>query len=582
MLPTLKGSSKYLTMQKQWIIKPEASPELIEVLSKEINVSRPVANLLTQRGIKSFDEARNFFRPNLDKLYNPFLMKDMEVAVKRLEKAVDNHETVMIYGDYDVDGTTSVAMMYSFLRNKIKNLIYYIPDRYNEGYGISFKGIDVASENKCTLIIALDCGIKAVKKVDYGHEKGIDFIICDHHEPGEELPAAVAVLDPKRPDCNYPFKELSACGVGFKLIQAYASQHFIPFYKIEHYLDLVVVSIAADIVPIINENRILAYYGLKRINSKPRIGLRAILDIANAKPGNLKINDLVFKLSPRINAAGRMEQGKFSVELLVCKDKNDAVAMAEKIDGDNTERKWFDNNITKEALEMIESDDTLKKRKSTVLYNPGWHKGVIGIVASRIIDYYYKPTIVLTRSNGFVTGSARSVKGFNLYQAIEKCQHLLESFGGHMYAAGLTLKEDNVESFSIEFEKAVSELITPESTVPKIEVDEEIAFDDIKPNFFKVLQQFEPFGPGNMSPVFITRKVKDTGYAQQVGSEGDHLKMNLMDEYSTKSFPAIAFKQGHHYENIIENYFDVCYSLEENVYKGKSNIQLKIRDIKTS
>jgi len=569
-------------MQKQWIIKPKADHDIAEQLSKSINVSNPVANLLIQRGITTFEDARDFFRPDINKLHDPFLMKDMELAVSRLEIAINNQESVMVYGDYDVDGTTSVSMMYSFLRNKLKNLMYYIPDRYNEGYGISYKGIDEAKANNCTLIIALDCGIKAIAKVDYANDKGIDFIICDHHEPDEEIPAAVAVLDPKRTDCKYPFKELSACGVGFKFIQAYALRNHIPFYKIEHYFDLVVVSIASDIVPIIDENRIMAYYGLKRLNSKPRIGLRAIIDIAGAKPGNLKINDLVFKVGPRINAAGRMEQGRFSVELLVCKDKHHAVAMAEKIDGDNTERKWFDKNITNQALEQIQNNPENDTRKSTVLYNPEWHKGVIGIVASRLIEYYYKPTIILTRSNGFVTGSARSVSGFNLYQAVEKCQHLLENFGGHMYAAGLTLKEENVPAFSAEFEKVVSELIAPESMIPKIEADGELTMDEIKPNFIKILEQFEPFGPGNMSPVFVSRNVRDTGYAQCVGGDNEHLRMNLMDNESTKSFPAIAFRQANHFDGILNKNFSVCFSLEENNYRGRTNIQLKIRDIKTS
>ncbi len=573
---------KNILMQKQWIVKPQAEQSQIKELSQLINVSKPIANLLIQRGIKSYNEAKAFFRPDLNQLHDPFLMKDMNMAVNRLEMAINNKESVMVYGDYDVDGTTSVSLMYTFLQNKIKNLIYYIPDRYHEGYGISFKGIDFAKENNCSLIIALDCGIKAVDKVDYASDKNIDFIICDHHEPGNEIPAAVAVLDPKQHDCNYPFKELSACGVGFKFIQAYALHSNIPFYKIEHYLDLVVVSIACDIVPIIDENRILAYYGLKSINSKPRIGLQAILNVANTQHGNLKINDLVFKVGPRINAAGRMEQGSFAVELLVCNDKNDAVAMAEKIDNDNTERKWFDSNITKEALELIENNPELQRRKSTVLYSHEWHKGVIGIVASRVIEHYYKPTIILTKSNGIVTGSARSVKGFNLYKAIEKCQHLLQNFGGHKYAAGLSLKEDNVEPFIIEFEKIVSESISDESLTPKIEADSELSLNTINHKFYKILEQFEPFGPGNMSPVFITSNVNDTGYAKCVGAEGEHLKMNLMDSESTKSCTAIAFNQGHHFKQIANAKFDVCFSVDENHYKGKTTIQLKIKDIKTA
>jgi single-stranded-DNA-specific exonuclease len=570
-------------MQKKWITKPIASHEIIEELSKTINVSEPVANLLAQRGINTFEEAKNFFRPNLLNLHDPFLMKDMHLAVNRLELAIHNQEGVMVYGDYDVDGTTSVSMMYSFLRNKIRNLHYYIPDRYDEGYGISYKGIDTAKENGCSLIIALDCGIKAIKKVDYANDKKIDFIICDHHEPSEELPAAVAVLDPKRPDCNYPFKELSACGVGFKFIQAFASQNNIPFYKIEHYLDLVVVSIASDIVPIVDENRIMAFYGLKRINSKPRIGLKAILDVADTKPGNLKINDLVFKVGPRINAAGRMEQGRYSVDLMVCKEKEHAAAMAGKINEDNTERKWFDSNITKEALELIESNPAYLNKKSTVLYNPEWHKGVIGIVASRIIDKHYKPTVILTRSNGLVTGSARSVSGFNLYQAIEKCQDLLENFGGHMYAAGLTLKEENVEAFAQKFENAVQELITPESQVQKIEVDEVIQLHQINQRFLKVVEQFEPFGPGNMTPVFVSKSIFDTGYAQCVGTDNEHLKLTLSDGQCKYPLPAIAFRQAHHFDVVRNNKaFDVCYSLEENNFRGKKSLQLKIRDIKQS
>lgn len=569
-------------MQKQWTIKPSASHEQIEELAQSINVSKPIANLLIQRGISSFDGAKNFFRPDLNQLYDPFLMKDMSLAVSRLEIAVKNQETVMVYGDYDVDGTTSVAMVYSFLRNKIRNLHYYIPDRYGEGYGISFKGIDAAEELGCTLIIALDCGIKAIQKVDYANQKGIDFIICDHHEPGDQLPVAIAILDPKRPDCEYPFKELSACGVGFKFIQAYSLTNDIPFYKIEHYLDLVVVSIAADIVKIVDENRIMAYYGLKRLNSKPRIGLRAIIEVAGAEPGNLKINDLVFKVAPRINAAGRMEQGKYSVDLLVCKEKEHATAMAGRIDGDNTERKWFDTDITKQALAIMDENPVYKTRKSTVLYNPEWHKGVIGIVASRVIDCHYKPTIILSRSNGLITGSARSVHGFNLYQAIEKCQHLLDNFGGHMYAAGLTLKEENMDAFIECFEKVVCEQIEPDSEIQRIVADSEILLDDIKPRFYKVLEQFEPFGPGNMTPVFVTRQVADTGYAQCVGADCEHLKLYLTDPQTGGSYSAIAFRQSQHFEMIKNKKpFDICYNLEENNYKGKSSIQLKIRDILT-
>lgn len=568
-------------MQKEWVVKPQPDDNQIAELSQSINVSRAIASLLLQRGIATYDDAKHFFRPGLRHLHDPFLMKDMDLAVARLNKAVKDRENVLVYGDYDVDGTTSVAMMYSFLKSRCRNVFYYIPDRYTEGYGVSYKGIDFAAEKGCTLIVTLDCGIKAITKVEYGAKKGIDFIICDHHEPSEKLPAAVAVLDPKRPDCGYPFKELSACGVGFKFIQAFAHQNKIPFYQVDHYLDLVVVSIASDIVPIIDENRILAHYGLKRLNTKPRTGLKAIMDVAGAEPGILKINDLVFKIGPRINAAGRMELGRHSVDLLVERDENIARQMAEKIDSDNTDRKYHDTSITKEAVAMIEASTELQGRKSTVLYNPEWHKGVIGIVASRLIDYYYRPTVICTKSNGFITGSARSVPGFNLYAAVERCQDLLENFGGHMYAAGLTLKEENFETFINRFEEVVNELITEESLTPKIEIDVELPFIEINNRFFKVLEQFEPFGPGNMSPVFISRKVSDTGFAQCVGSEAEHLRMYLTDESVSRSFPAIAFKQAHHHHKTKDkNTFDICYSLEANTYQGKTSIQLKIRDIK--
>jgi single-stranded-DNA-specific exonuclease len=570
-----------MSIQKQWVIKPTADIEVIESLSQSINVSHHVANLLAQRGIATFEQARNFFRPDLDSLYDPFLMKDMAVAVERLAMAVRHNEKVLVYGDYDVDGTTSVSLMYSFLKSLIPDLYYYIPDRYSEGYGISHKGIDYAHERGCTLIIALDCGIKANDKVDYAAEKNIDFIIVDHHEQGAELPTAIAILDPKRADCQYPFKELSACGVAFKFVQAYSLRHAIPFHKIQHYLDLVVVSIASDIVPIIDENRILAYYGLKQLNEKPCKGLKAILTVSGLEPGNLKINDLVFKIGPRINAAGRVDLGRSAVDLLISGDDERLPEMADKIDADNTERKQYDSTITKEAIEMIASNQELIQRKSTVLYKPHWHKGVIGIVASRIIDHYYRPTVILTKSNGFITGSARSVPGFNLYKAIEKCQHLLENFGGHMYAAGLTLKEENLEPFILAFENAVADDLKPEHEVQQIEIDAIITFADIQQRFYSILSQFEPFGPGNMPPVFATKNAKDTGFAQTVGLEKEHLKMYLIDGTTHKSFSAIAFKQSQYLADIKEKArFHVCYSLDENTYMGKTTIQLKVRDIK--
>ncbi len=570
-------------MQKNWIIKPEADTTILEHLQNTLNVSRPIANLLAQRGINNYENAKRFFRPCLDDLYDPFLMKDMEIAVERISTAINNNESVMVYGDYDVDGTTSVSMMYSFLKSRVKNLLFYIPDRDTEGYGISYKGIDFAHQNGCSLIIALDCGIKSIPKVDYGRQRNIDFIIVDHHEPGAQLPAAVAILDPKRDDCNYPFKELSACGVGFKLIQAYSLRNGIAFRYIQEYLDLVVVSIASDIVPIIDENRIMAYYGLKQLNSNPRNGLKAIIEVAGLNPGNLKISDLVFKIGPRINAAGRIELGKQAVELLIATDECKLPQLADRIDCDNTERKFFDTTITKEALQIINENPALINRKTTVVYREHWHKGVIGIVASRLIDYYYRPTIVLTKSNGMVTGSARSVPGFNIYKAIDKCQHLLVTFGGHMYAAGLTIKEENVEAFADAFEAAVAEDILPENEVQKIEIDAVISFNNISDNFFNILEQFEPYGPGNMSPVFASVNVNDTGFAQRVGPENEHLRMYLTDASAGKSFAAIGFKLAGFYDIIKnKNLFDVCYSIEANNYRGKKSIQIKVRDIQVS
>ncbi len=591
-------------MQKQWIIKEQANDSDIDQLAQSVNISKPLAGLLLQRGITDSDAARRFFHPDLKQLYDPFLMTDMDKAVDRLKKAIKDRENVLIYGDYDVDGTTSVAMMYVFLKSKCRNVFYYVPDRYSEGYGISYKGIDYAAEKDCKLIIALDCGIKAVAKVEYASDKGIDFIICDHHEAGDELPKAVAVLDPKRPDCNYPFKELSGCGVGFKLIQAYSMQNGIQFYQIKPFLDLLVVSIASDIVPIVDENRILAYYGLKQLNTNPRVGLRAIMKKSGITPPPtrskdqqlftsvieyspdfkpVKISDIVFKIGPRLNAAGRMELGRYSVDLLVERNEAKAEDMACKIETDNTDRKTQDQNITAEALEIISSSDELKARKSTVLYNPLWHKGVIGIVASRLVDYYYRPTVICTKSNGLITGSARSIVGFNLYEAIDKCQDLLESFGGHLYAAGLTLKEENLEAFMQKFEDVVSEMITDDIMTPRIDVDEELTMSDITPKFFSALEQFEPFGPGNMPPVFASRGVSvvNRDAAQLVGQTREHLKLTVKDDSSTRALAAIAFKQSEHFSQIqAGKNFSICYSVESNTYKGKESLQLKVQDIK--
>ena len=596
-------------MQKKWILKEQVEAEKIDRLAEEASISKPVANLLLQRGITDEESVRKFFKPELQHLYNPFLMKDMDKAVERLESAIVERDNVLIYGDYDVDGTTAVAMMYVFLKSKCRNVFYYVPDRYQEGYGISYRGIDYAEEKGCKLIIALDCGIKALQKVEYAAQKGIEFIICDHHEPGDELPKAVAVLDPKRADCQYPFKELSGCGVGFKLIQAYAKKNKIPFYQIKPFLDLVVVSIASDIVPIIDENRILAYYGLRQLNTNPRVGLRAVmiksgitpppqrdkdahqLDVPfeETKPVEdsefrpVKIGDIVFKIGPRINAAGRMDLGRYSVDLLVERNEAKAEEMACKIETDNTDRKTHDQNITNEALAVIDGSEELKNRKSTVLYNPEWHKGVIGIVASRLIDFYYRPTVICTKSNGLITGSARSIPDFNLYEAIEKCQDLLESFGGHTYAAGLTLKEENLEAFIEKFEQVVSGMMTTDIMVPRIDVDEELNFADITPKFFKCLEMFEPYGPGNMAPVFACRNVHDSGASQLVGQTREHLKLSVSDGTVQRPLSGIAFKQSEHFDAIHngEN-FDICFSLEMNTFRGKDTLQLKVQDIKVA
>ncbi|MBO7495171.1 MAG: DHH family phosphoesterase [Salinivirgaceae bacterium] len=594
-------------MQKKWILKEQVEAEKIEKLAEAASISKPVANLLLQRGITDEESVRKFFKPELQQLYNPFLMKDMDKAVERLESAIVERDNVLIYGDYDVDGTTAVAMMYVFLKSKCRNVFYYVPDRYQEGYGISYKGIDYAAEMGCKLIIALDCGIKALPKVEYAAQKGIEFIICDHHEPGEELPKAVAVLDPKRSDCQYPFKELSGCGVGFKLIQAYATKNKIPFYQIKPFLDLVVVSIASDIVPIVDENRILAYFGLRQLNTNPRVGLRAVMKKSGITPPPqrgkegqqfdipfeetkpvdepefrpVKIGDIVFKIGPRINAAGRMDLGRYSVDLLVERNEAKAEEMACKIETDNTDRKTHDQNITNEALAVIDGSEELKNRKSTVLYNPEWHKGVIGIVASRLIDFYYRPTVICTKSNGLITGSARSIPDFNLYEAIEKCQDLLESFGGHTYAAGLTLKEENLEAFIEKFEQVVSGMMTTDIMVPRIDVDEELNFADITPKFFKCLEMFEPYGPGNMAPVFACRNVHDSGASQLVGQTREHLKLSVSDGTVQRPLSGIAFKQSEHFDAIHNGEkFDICFSLEMNTFRGKDTLQLKVQDIK--
>ncbi len=568
-------------MEKRWIIKEKGDPAVVKQLSNVLGISDALANLMVQRNITTSDEALAFFEPDLGYLHDPFMMKDMNVAVERISTAVKKNEKILVYGDYDVDGTTAVALMYSFLKEQYSNVEYYIPDRYKEGYGVSFLGIDFAFQNNCKIMITLDCGIKAVEKVKYARTKGIDVIICDHHYPGDEIPRALAVLDPKQPGCNYPYKELSGCGVGFKLVHAYSRVHGIPFSKIANYLDLVAVSIASDIVPLTGENRVLAYFGLKQLNESPRTGLKEIIreaDVCHA----LTIEDVVFKIGPRINAAGRMEAGSKAVELLISSDTRLATGISKEINSFNIERRNVDRSITTEAMRMISEDLRNVNARTTVLFNPGWKKGVIGIVASRLIETYYRPTVILTESNGFATGSARSVQGYDLYQAIEACSDLLESFGGHMFAAGLTLKKENIKPFMERFERYVNSTITEEQLVPRVFVDSELSFTEINEEFYSFLNKFQPFGPENMSPVFVSRNIFDAGSGRMVGSSGEHLKLDLCHESTgQKTFPAIAFSQAENFEYIKAGKpIDICYSIEMNEFRGNRNLQLNIRDIK--
>ena len=581
-------------MNKRWVLKKVGDYEKVNHLAQALNVDHNIANLLVQRGIISFDDARDFFRPSLAQLYDPFLMKDMDKAVGRIEKAIQSNEKILIYGDYDVDGTTAVSLVYTFIREQYPNVDFYIPDRYSEGYGISYKGIDFASENGFTLVIALDCGIKAIEKIDYARSKNVEFIIGDHHRPGDQLPNAVAVLDPKRDDCPYPYKELAGCGVAFKLIQAYASRNEIPFESLEKYLDLVVVSIAADIVPITGENRILAYHGMKLINSDPRPAFEAILKHCNItrnvdvdNPSNyfftreLTVSDLIFLIGPRINAAGRIESGRNSVELLVSEDTGYAEKLAAQINTFNTERRNLDTLATQQALEIIKGSDAIQSGKTTVVYRPDWHQGVVGIVASRLTDNYYKPTIVLTKANGLITGSARSVKDYDIYDAIDSCSDLLEHFGGHKYAAGLSLKAENFELFKKRFNEYVNNTITDEMLTPEIEIDLKINLNDINSKFYRILRQFAPFGPGNMKPIFQTNGIADTGFARIVGK--NHLKLTVAHpEIRSFFYPAIAFQQGESLEYIEQGMpFNICYHIEENEWNGNVSLQLNIKDIKT-
>lgn len=585
-----------MSAEKRWVLKAQGDPVKVEHLAASLGIPAVLSNLLVQRGIETEKEAWQFFNPKLEELHDPFLMKDMREAVNRIDAALSGGESIMVYGDYDVDGTTAVALVYSFLRRLgHQQLLFYIPDRYTEGYGVSFKAIDFAARKGVNLIITLDCGIKAVEKVAYAHDRGIDCIICDHHLPGERIPAAVAVLDPKRIDCTYPFKELSGCGVGFKMLQGYCMLKGLPFSEVENLLDLVVVSIASDIVPLTGENRILAYYGLKRLNEKPGKGLLSIIKICGMERHAITIDDIVFKIGPRINAAGRMavdsedenaapSGGHSAVTLLVACEEGAAEEYGAHIDRSNQDRKNIDRSITQEAHDFIERNPALKESKSTVIYNPKWMKGIVGIVASRLIETYYRPTVVLTMSNGFATGSARSVPGFDLYQAVESCSDLLENFGGHMYAAGLTMKPENVEAFTLRFNRYVEEHIDPEMLIPQIEIDSELLFSDITPQFRSVMARFQPFGPGNNAPVFVTRGVSNRGDARLVGAELEHLKMDLIQgEKPNTSIAAIAFQQPGLYEHIRSGKcVDVCYTIVENHYRGTVTPQLRIRDMKKS
>lgn len=569
-------------IEKVWNLKKPGDINDVKHLSAKLSVDMSIANLLVQRDIRTYEEAKAFFRPRLADLHDPFLMKDMEKAVIRLHQAIERQEKVMIYGDYDVDGTTSVAMIYLFLKDKIPNLHFYIPDRYSEGYGISPKSIEYAADNNFTLVIVVDCGIKAFEKIAYARTRHLDYIICDHHNPGDRIPEAVAVLDPKRPDCTYPYKELSGCGVGFKLLQAYCMRYEEPMLKLYDLLDLVVVSIASDIVPVTGENRVLAYYGLKKINSDPSVGLKTLISNSGIDNTVLTINDIVFKIGPRLNAAGRIEHGKKSVQLLISDDLNLAGGIGEEINSFNEIRKSLDRDITQEALEMISSNEELKNKKTTVLYNKDWHKGVVGIVASRLTDWFYRPTIILTESNGMATGSARSVKDFDLYEAIDHCSDLLESYGGHMYAAGLTLKLENVKRFTEKFDDFVRKNITKKQMIQTIDVDAKLQLSDITPKLMRILKQFEPFGPHNANPVFITEDVLDVGKSRLVGLNSGHIKLEVVEPNSSSMrYSGIAFSQSEKFPLIESGLpFDICYSIVENDFKGKTSIQLLVRDIK--
>lgn len=563
----------------RWTLKTKPSQDKIKHLAEALNVEDFVATLLIQRGIETFEDAKNFFRPSLEHLHDPYLMKDMDKAVARIERAIENQENILVFGDYDVDGTTAVSLVSSYLKSHYPNIATYIPDRYDEGYGVSFKGIDFADDNGFSLIIALDCGIKSIDHVAYAKAKNIDFIVCDHHRPGEILPDAVAILDPKREDCSYPYDELCGCGVGFKLIQALGQNRNETIEDLVPYLDLVATAIAADIVPITGENRVLAYFGLKVINSEPRPGIKAL--VHQVKKKVLDITDVVFIISPRINAAGRIKHGNHAVELLTEFDFEQAQQFASEIEQYNADRKDLDKKITKEAFQQI-LENKEEERFSTVVFQEDWHKGVIGIVASRLIETYYRPTLVFTKSGDKYAASARSVKGFDVYNALDACSEHLEQFGGHMYAAGMTLKAENYELFKDAFEKCVQETIQPEMRTPEIEIDAEINFSDITPKLIRILKQFEPFGPQNMTPVFMTSDLKDTGYAKTLGAEEEHLRL-FVKQSNSDGIAAIGFGLGKKL-NLAQNQnlFQLAYTIAENEWNGTVSTQLMLKDIRTN
>lgn len=560
----------------RWKLKPKPNKEKIHHLSQELRVDKTIASILCQRGIETFDQAKKFFRPSLSDLHIPFLLKDMDLAVARIEKAITTHENILVYGDYDVDGTTAVSLVYTYLKTLTSNITTYIPDRYEEGYGVSYQGIDFAEDNNFSLIIALDCGIKAIEKVAYASEKNIDFIICDHHKPGDKIPKAVAVLNPKRVDCSYPYKELCGCGVGFKLIQALGEKRNQTIENFVPYLDLVATAIAADIVPVTGENRVLAYYGLQVINQQPRNGIKAL--IHQLKKKVLTITDVVFIIAPRINAAGRMKHGNYAVELLTEMDFETAIKFAAEIEIFNADRKELDKKITDEAIIQI-IDNEEENRKTTVVFDENWHKGVIGIVASRLTETYYRPTLVFTKSGDKLAASARSVKGFDVYNALHECAEFIEQFGGHKYAAGLTLLPENYENFKAKFEEVVANTIDATLLIPEITIDTELDFVEINPKFYRILQQMAPFGPQNMKPVFRTNCVRDNGYGKKVGANEDHLKLNLFQGDNTKTINAIGFNLGDKI-NHVENDFDIVYTLDENEWNGYKSIQLVLKDLR--